>query len=279
MIKKIEKPEASEDTEALEDSVYFSPPVQRAAKLLRYIADGGTIENIQKAVKSLGISRTTLLRLLYTLEIERFISKIPGSGEYQIGIGLLGLVGQNAYGQDLVQVALPVVSWLAERSGLSAHLGVLDGTDAVYLARRIPNVPLASNIRVGSRISAHATTLGRAILAFMDPDVVTSMFSDRLLNQHTDRTLTSYPDLQKKLQDELKAGYSSSDGMYTKGVSSIAAPIFGENGYVVASINVTGPTDLVSGSAERHAQIVALVLEAANTASVKLGYRAGSAVA
>lgn len=268
-----------EKIDEVEDSVYFSPPVQRAAKLLRYIADGGTIENIQKAVKTLGISRTTLLRLLYTLEIERFISKIPGSGEYQIGIGLLGLVGQNAYGQDLVQVALPVVGWLAERCGLSAHLGVLDGADAVYLARRVPNVPLASNIRVGSRISAHATTLGRAILAFMDQDLVSTMFSERMLNQHTDRTLTKLPELMEKLQEEFKAGYSSSDGMYAKGVSSIAAPIFGENGLVVASINVTGPTDIIRGSAERHAQIIALVLEAANTVSIKLGYHPSSAVA
>lgn len=273
MTEDIEKSDESED------SVYFSPPIQRAAKLLRYIADGGTIGNTQKAVKNLGISRTTLLRLLYTLEIERFISKVPGTNEYQIGIGLLGLVGQNAYGQDLVQVALPSVSWLAEHSGLSAHLGVLDGTDAVYLARRVPNVPLASNIRVGSRIRAHATTLGRAILAFMDQDVVKTMFEDQLLDQYTDCTPTALPELLNKLKEEFKDGYSSSDGMYTKGVSSIAAPIFGENGQAVASINVTGPTDLISGSAERHAHIISLVLEAANTVSIKLGHHPGSAVA
>lgn len=269
------KPEEIEDSE---DSVYFSPPVQRAAKLLRYIATGGTIANLQQAVKTLSISRTTMLRLLYTLEIERFISKVPETGEYQIGVGLLGLVGQNAYGQDLVQVALPSVGWLAEQSGLSAHLGVLDGTDVVYLARRIPNVPLASNIRVGSRLSAHATTLGRAILAFMEPETVRTMYKDRPLDQHTDRTPTTVSELLEKLKAEFHDGYSSSDGMLTKGVSSIAAPIFGESAQVLASINVTGPTELVSASAERRAHIVALVLQAAHTISLKLGYRPGSAV-
>ena len=58
---------------------------------------------------------------------------------------------------------------LAETLQLSAHLGVLDGTDVLYLVRRTPNTPLASNVRVGSRLPAHATTMGRMLLAFMPP--------------------------------------------------------------------------------------------------------------
>lgn len=260
-------------------SGYISPPVQRAARLLRYIANGGSVTNMREAVAKLGISRSTMLRLLHTLEAERFIERVQETGEFQIGVGLISMVGPNAFGQDLVQVALPTVAWLAEQTGLSAHLGVLDGTDAVYLARRVPNVPLASNIRVGSRISSHATTLGRAILAFMDPKLVRAMFADRLLNQHTDRTPGTFAALQAKLAEELADGYSSSDGIYSEGVSSIAAPIFDENGDVIASINVTGPTELFSVSPGRRASIVSLVLQAANTISIKLGYRPGAAVA
>ena len=59
-------------------------------------------------------------------------------------------------------MAVPVLTRLAQRQ-LSAHLGVLDGTDVLYLVRRTPNTPLASNIRVGSRLPAHATTIGRML--------------------------------------------------------------------------------------------------------------------
>lgn len=273
------KDAGAEDSEDNKDSIYFSPPVERAAKLLRYIADGGTVANMQKSTKALGISRTTMLRLLYTLERERFISKVPGTDEYQIGVGLLSLVGPDAYGQDLVQVALPSVSWLAEQSGLSAHLGVLDGTDVVYLARRVPNVPLASNIRVGSRISAYATTLGRIILAYMDPAKISIMYADQLLSFQNNRSPKTISELLEKLKQELEDGYASSDGMLTQGVSSIAAPIFGEIGQVIASINVTGPTELITATPARKEQIISLVLQAANTVSLKLGYRPRGAVA
>lgn len=255
-----------------EDS-YISPPVQRAARLLRYIGDGGSLSNIRAVATALDLSRTTLLRLIHTLEAERFIERVSETGEYQIGIGLVSLVGENAYGQDLVRIALPVVAQLAEKTGLSAHLGILDGIDAVYLARRVPNVPLASNITVGSRIGAHATTLGRAILAFMDQAAVRSMYSGRVLGQYTDRTPASWAKLEQALRSERDAGYSYSDGLYTDGISSIAAPIFGPDQKVMASVNVTGPTSLFEISERRKATIIENVCEAAHEISLRVGYR------
>lgn len=255
-----------------DESSYISPPVQRAAKLLRYIGEGGSLANIRSAASTLGISRTTLLRLLHTLETERFIEPAR-EGEYQIGIGLVSLVGESAFGQDLVRIALPVVAKLAEKTGLSAHLGVLDGREAVYLARRVPNVPLASNISVGSRVGAHATTLGRAILAWMDPAEVRKLYEDRPLGRYTNRTPSSWTALQETLHREQQIGYSESDGLYSDGVSSIAAPIFDESDRVIASVNVTGPTTLFEMSDSRRKKIVGSVLDAAREISVRLGWR------
>ena len=255
-----------------DESSYTSPPVQRAAKLLRYIGEGGSLVNIRAAAATLGISRTTLLRLLHTLEIERFIERVR-EGEYRIGIGLVSLVGESASGQDLVRIALPVVTKLAEKTGLSAHLGVLDGREAVYLARRVPNVPLASNISVGSRVGAHATTLGRAILIWMDPEEVRKLYEDRPLGQYTDRTPSSWAALEETLRKERKLGYSQSDGLYSDGVSSFAAPIFDKTDRVIASANVTGPTVFFEMTDGRRAKIVSAVLDAAKEISLRLGWR------
>ncbi|GBQ22489.1 IclR family transcriptional regulator [Gluconacetobacter sacchari] len=263
----------SDDDAKDEGNGYVSPPVQRAARLLRYIGDGGSLANVKAAAAALGISRTTLLRLLHTLEMERFIERAR-DGEYQIGIGLVGLVGESAFGQGLVRIALPIVANLAEKSGLSAHLGVLDGREAVYLARRVPNVPLASNISVGSRVGAHATTLGRAILAWLDPEDVRALYENCPLGQYTDRTPASWKTLSETLKRERETGYSESDGLYSDGVSSIAAPVFDESGRPIASVNVSGPTPLFETEGGRRAYIADLVTDAARQISVRLGWRA-----
>ena len=94
-------------------------------------------------------------------------SGVPSGAGYQVGLSLLEVGARALFSQDFVQVAMPVLTRLAETLQLSAHLGVLDGTDVLYLVRRTPNTPLASNIRVGSRLPAHATTMGRMLLAYM----------------------------------------------------------------------------------------------------------------
>src|ERR1700741_2098313 len=129
--------------------IYLAPPVQRAVRLIRHVAEGNPVLNMSETAKTLKINRTTLLRLLHTLEAEGFVERRAGGG-FQIGLSLVELGARALFSQDLVQVAVPVLTRLAEALALSAHLGVLDGTDVLYLVRRTPNTPLASNIRAGS---------------------------------------------------------------------------------------------------------------------------------
>src|SRR5204862_271244 len=84
--------------------------------------------------------------------------------------------GQAFYSEDIVQISGPPLTDLAEGLHLSAHLAVLEGTEIVYLVRRAPNHPFASNIRVGSRLPAHASNMGRIILAHLPPERVDRMY-------------------------------------------------------------------------------------------------------
>src|SRR5262249_26137729 len=125
---------------------YIAPPVQRAVRLIRHVAEGNPVHNMSETAKLLKINRTTLLRLLHTLEAEGFVERRPSGAGYQVGLSLLEVGARALFSQDLVQVAVPILTRLAEALQLSAHLGVLDGTDVLYLVRRTPNTPLASNI-------------------------------------------------------------------------------------------------------------------------------------
>ena len=178
---------------------YIAPPVQRAVRLIRHVAEGNPVLNMSETAKALKINRTTLLRLLHTLEVEGFVERRPGGAGYQVGLSFLELGARALFSQDLVQVAVPVLTRLAETLQLSAHLGVLDGTDVLYLVRRTPNTPLASNIRVGSRLPAHATTMGRMLLAYMPPLEIERLYAGKELQRFSDHTATTLEALLAKV--------------------------------------------------------------------------------
>lgn len=255
-----------------EEEAYLSPPVQRAARLLRCIAEGDAVINMARTARALDISRTTLLRLLRTLEAERFIAPRPGEGAgWQIGGGLLALTTQAFAAQDMVQVAVPILTPLAEALGLSAHLGVLEGCEVVYLIRRTPNLAYVSNIRVGSRLPAHAADMGRIILANLPVAQVELLFAGVSLQAMTAKTPTTLPQLLALLAEDRAAGLAWSAGRFEATIASVAAVVRDASGAPVAAINVSGPLTSFAG-AERHARIGAAVAEAARAISLQLGW-------
>lgn len=252
---------------------YVSPPVQRAARLLRHIAEGDPVTNMSGTARALGINRTTLLRLLHTLHMERFIEPRAEGHGWRIGVGLIGLTAQAFFSEDLVQTSVPVLTRLAESLKLSAHLGVLDGTEIVYLVRRVPNHVFASNIRVGSRLPAHAANMGRIILAHLPPERIDRMYSGTILKPVTSRTAVTPAQLHAQLKADRAAGLAWSDGNYEAGISSVAAPIFDAANLPVAALNVSGHSADFSGAARR-AQIGTAVKGAAREISQRLGWLA-----
>ena len=259
------------DTAVAEREAYASPPVQRAARLLRHIAEGDAVTNMSRTARELGINRTTLLRLLHTLELERFIERSSEGKGWRIGVGLITLTAQAFFSEDLVQTAVPVLTRLAEVLGLSAHLGVLDGREIVYLVRRVPNHALASNIRIGSRLPAHAANMGRIILAHLPPERVERLYAGVDLRPVTARTVVTPSQLRSQLDADRALGLAWSDGNYETGISSVAAAVFDATNTPVAALNVSGQTAQFAGL-DRRAKIAAAVGNAAREISLRLGW-------
>ena len=128
------------------EDAYLSPPVQRAARLLRHIAEGDPVTNMARTARELGINRTTLLRLLHTLEAERFIeprgTDIPG---WRIGLGLIG----------------SSIARAARRMNAAGEIVAADASDAVR-ARVLALRGLAASRRSPSMASTARSSLWRA---------------------------------------------------------------------------------------------------------------------
>jgi DNA-binding IclR family transcriptional regulator len=255
-----------------EPAAYAVPPVARAFKVLRHIAAGDELRNVASSARSLGISRTTLIRLVATLAAERMIERTSDGAGYRLGLGLAGLAAQALFSADIVQISEPILGELADRLGLSAHLGVLEGREVLYVSRRTPNLHLVSNVRIGSRLPAHATTLGRIILAHKPVEDVQRLFAGARLKAATEKTPTTVAALLRQLETDRMAGLAWSASHFEAGISSVAAPIFDHAGCIVGAINVTGPTRSFEAGAKRTAIIDAAIRAAARRISHHLGF-------
>lgn len=251
---------------------YSVPPVVRAIKVLRHIAEGHPVANQAQAARAIGINRTTLFRLLHTLEAEGLIEDVAGNGNFVLGAGILELAGRKISSLDVAQVASPVLARLASETRLSCHLAILEGREVLYVVRQAPNVPLVSNVQVGTRLPAHAATMGRAILAHMPWDDVKERFRGRQLQAITSKTATTLADLARQLEHDRAAGISDSSSYYEAGIDSIAAPIFDHTGNVIAAINVSGPERAFQGHEGRRNEITRALIEAAREICQRMGY-------
>ena len=226
---------------------------------------------LSRTAKEIGINRTTLMRLLATLEREAIIERRREGIGYALGPGVRRLCAGALFGSDIVKIADPILIALTAQLGLSSHLAELDGRSALYLLRRVPNAHLVSSIQIGTRVDAHTVNAGRIILAHWPEDQVRALYKGVKLKRVTDQT----PDTLKKLLDMLRGerrlGLSWSDSGFEIGISSVAAPVFGSDGRAMASINVTGHTSAFDTNAGRRDLIAKRVAEAADEISRQLG--------
>ncbi|MBN8291155.1 IclR family transcriptional regulator [Rhodobacter sp. NTK016B] len=252
---------------------YSVPPVERALKLLRHIGDGNTCRNLSATSEALGINRTTLIRLIHTLTTNRMIEEIANGAGYRLGVGLITLGSQAMHGRDLVQVCQPVLAELCAETGMSAHMGILDGPDIVYLSRETPNTHLVSNVRAGSRLAAHASSIGRAILAELSEDQIAALFADAPLPANTSKTPVTVSEVLEQARADKAMGVAWSEGNFEAGIGSCAAAIFDHQRVPVGALNVSGPQSAFSTeAAEGSNQIKKAVRDAALRASQALGY-------
>lgn len=255
---------------------YSVPPVQRAFTLLRHIAGGGRCRNAAATARELGINRTTLIRLLHTLEAERMIESVDDGASWQLGPGMIALAAEALKSRDVVRLAQPVMAQLAAELGLSSHLGVLDGREIIYLLRETPNTHLVSNVREGSRLPAHATTVGRVLLSWQPEGDLERRYAGVALPVYTEKTAPDLGALAAQIARDRAAGMAWSAGNFEPGIGSCAAPIFDHRGRVVAALNVTGPVAQFAQGTAFSERVAAGVRAAAAQISAGLGHSGGT---
>lgn len=204
------------------------------------VNDAMTLSDVARRT---GLTRATARRFLLTLVN---LGYVRSDGRlFSLTPQVLRLGHAYLSSMGLPQIAQPHLEALSAELGESVSVAVLDGIDIVYVARVATRRIMTVGISVGTRFPAYATSMGRVLLAGLDEQELARVLSLTDLRPLTERTIVDEGDLRSELDRVLEQGYSLVDQELESGLRSLAAPLVGAGGDVVAAVNVSTQVRLV----------------------------------
>jgi DNA-binding IclR family transcriptional regulator len=255
------------------DERYLVPALIRGLDILATLSGDQQSLTLSGVAATLGVTRSSAYRLLYTLSALGYVAYDNSTKSYRLGPQVLSLGFGYLASRDLVEVAMPHLIRLRDRTGWSAHLGELHGRDVVYLARVATRRSIASTVHVGTRLPARRTTMGRVLLSGLPETEIRHLYDDASLA--ADTPPANLAELLKQLAEDRREGFVVQNATYEPGVASVAAPVRDMTDRIVAAINISAVA-LFTNDTELNGALKAEVVATAQAISQDLGRHAAS---
>jgi DNA-binding IclR family transcriptional regulator len=233
--------------------------VDRAATLLKAVADSREPLTVVELAAATGLNRSTAWRLLATLDRHGLVERDQVTQRYSVGYAVLQLAAGGDY-DSLVRRARPAVERLALETGETASLAVAKRFDLVYIDQvEAPHV--MSPNWLGRAAPLHATSSGKAFLAWLPQEERQALLTPARLKRYTPTTITTRAELERELEAVRRDGYSICVGELEQTLYGVSAAVLNERERPVAIVSVWGPEHRVSP--ERLPEIGAQAVRAA----------------
>ena len=250
---------------------YSVPGLERGLRMLQLFDRSRQLLTAAEMARALAIPRSTAFRIAQTLEFLGFLQR---DGErYRIGAAVLRLGFEYIASREVTDLARPMVERLCEDSGLSSPLVIRDGREVVVVLKASPAAAFATNVTVGTRLPAHATILGRVLLADADDEALRGLYPEPTLPRASTGSPRTLADLKRLLREDRARGYAISESFFEQGVSAVAAPVRDASGTIVAAISVTAQRPSLDPD-ELRERLIRKVTGAAAELSHRLNHRA-----
>jgi DNA-binding IclR family transcriptional regulator len=243
--------------------------VVRALGILQAFAQVDEAFTLSELSAKLGMPKSSVHRLVSTLEHEGFLARQADSGRYRLGLAVLRLAGPALASIDLRKIARPDLEDLARELKDTVHLAVLDRGDVIYIDKIESPSRVQMVSHIGGRVPAHCTGLGKAMLAYLGQDEIRRIVEERGLALYTPATIVSMDALTAELSAVRARGYAVDEGEHESMVRCVAAPIRDSRTQVVGAVSAT--TVVTGWEAEHRAAMTRAVVEVARSISATLG--------
>ncbi|GAA4825707.1 IclR family transcriptional regulator [Actinomycetospora corticicola] len=242
--------------------------VTNAARLLKAFLSREESLGVSELSRRLGLGKSAVHRLLATLAAEGLVTRAE-SGGYRLGMVMFELGEAVRAHLDLHGAAGPVLVELRAQTGESSQVGVLDGDEVVYVDRLESTHSLRLFHETGRRVPLHCTSSGKVLLAAM-PEERREAVVARGFTALTPHTIVEPDAVRAELATVRRRGWAEAIDEREIGVASLAAPVFGPGGDVVAAISVGAPVLRFLALPREH--LVRCVVEAGEAVSRRLGW-------
>lgn len=219
---------------------YHANALARGLALLEQMAVRPEPPTLSEFSESTALPKSTLVRLLSVLCELEYAVRVDDRPSYRLGHKVQRLATAYVSSLDLSVVAGQYLRPVAERTGQTANLGVLDGAQVLHICVTEPDRPLRFMAPPGTRDHAYCTGLGKVLLAHVAPEQLAASTPPEPFPAFTDATTTTLADLRPELELTRERGYALDDNERSAGLRCVAVPLL-LGGECLAAISVSGP--------------------------------------
>lgn len=245
--------------------------LSRALGLLEHLAAAERGISLTDLARRARLAPSTTHRLLATLEQQGFAELDTERGLWFVGVRTFVVGNAFLAHRDFIATARPFMRRLMEESGESVNLGILDEGEVVFLSQVECREMMRMFVRLGGRVPAHASGVGKALLAALSEAGVNDLLERRGLQRFTDNTIDAGAILREDLARVRERGYAFDDEEHAVGLRCVAATLHDELGDPISAISLSGPRARITD--QRVDILGRLVRDTADRVTAALGGR------
>ncbi len=236
--------------ESASESRYWVPILGHAIRTIEIFEDADTQLNLQEITARTGISKSSVFRILYTLEHLGYVGKNSETRKYHLGLRILEIAHRARATRNVVQLARPYMRELQNQFLETVNLAVFQNNDIHYVDILESSQAFRMTGEVGSRAPFHATAVGKSIAAFLPEGALKALLAGKRLPRFTRNTVTTQAAFLKMLAKVRQQGYGVDNEETERGAFCVGVPIFNGGDQATHSISVSGPVHRVRTQAK-----------------------------
>jgi IclR family pca regulon transcriptional regulator len=255
-----------------------SQSLQRGLLVLSSFSAENSTMGIAALARCVNLSKSTVHRYASSLTQLGYLQQDPETKEYALGPRAVDLGFAAITSMELTRTAARPLQALADETGYTVSMAILDGGDIVYVDRHRSaraGFRIELNLQVGSRLPAYCTAMGKVLLAHKDAVALRAILDRTDLARRGPKTVTAREQLMSSLARTQTSGIAFNDEELAPGLRSLAAPVRDRSGAVVAAVNIAVHLSAWNASMEAVAARLETPLRRTTAdISARLGYRA-----
>ncbi len=243
--------------------------LDRAFDILEALSQNNSPMRLSDIAARSGLSKSTAHRLLTAMLERSFVSKTE-TGAYTIGYKIIEMASTHINNLELLTEAKPYLSRIMRELDLTAHLGILDGADVVYLEKMDGHPNSQMYTRIGHRSPGFCSSIGKCLMAGMSRDELEDVLDLCDFKKYTPKTITDRREIIRHLREVRRQGWAVDDEEFEGGHRCVGAPVYDYRGLPIAAISASGSVNILTD--EKMDDTIRTVRECASRLSRQIGY-------